>query len=74
LSRKFRVVDCAPAEGAATEFIQSAGSPEEAARLSLGLDLRRNGVPANLRAKVYLEAPSGTVSLYRLYTKSSGAT
>ncbi len=74
MSRKFRVVDCAPSEGAAAEFIQSAGSPEEAARLALGLDLRRNGVAGNLRVKVYHEAPTGTVSLYRLYTKSLGTT
>lgn len=69
LSKKYRVVDCAPSEGAPEEFIQMAATPEEAARLALGLVLQRGGQLRDLRAKVYLEA-AGTLSMYRLYTKS----
>jgi hypothetical protein len=69
LGRTYRVVDCKPALGAPGEIMQLAGSPEEAARLALGLSLHRGGHIRDLRAKVYLDA-GGTVSMYRLYTRS----
>ena len=69
MGKNYRVVDCLPLEGAPTEFIQVAGSPEEAARLALGLQLHRGGHLRDLRAKVYLQGAGG-LSMYRLYTKT----
>ena len=68
------MVDCAPPPNTPGEFIRLAGTPEEAARLSLGLVLHRGGQLSNLRAKVYLEETPGTVTMYRLYEKSTDST
>ena len=69
MSRKYRVVDCSAAVDTGSEFVQMANSPEEAARLALGVDLQRSGHSRNLRAKVYHDGEGG-LSLYRLYTRS----
>ncbi|SMQ65770.1 hypothetical protein SAMN06295905_1312 [Devosia lucknowensis] len=66
---EFRVVDMRRSE--ANELHQSAKSPEEAARLALGMDLTRAGVPRNLVCRVYWSDQPGSTNMVRLYQRAT---
>lgn len=69
MSKSFRVVDVRP--GANAEAKVQAASPEEAARLTLGMGLVRGGNRLTiLVAKVYSSStPEGPISMVRLYAR-----
>lgn len=66
----FRVVDLVTEAGASREMVvQSARSPEDAARLAIGEILVRSGRRQDLRAKVYFQHPEQPLSMVRLYRR-----
>lgn len=70
MARTFRVVDVRP--GSWAEDNVQACTPEEAARLTLGMDLARGGNKrAILIAKVYSTSTEGNLSMVRLYARKN---
>ena len=66
---EFRVIDLR------TDLIESeqkiqASSPEEAARMVLGIDVYRSGAKQHLVARVYWQGLSGPPNMVRLYSRT----
>jgi hypothetical protein len=67
----YRVVDCRTNVIDPQEVvIDSAGSPEEAARKAIGEVLVRSGRRSDLRVRVYFQHPGQAISMVRLYAKA----
>ena len=68
------VLDVRPhARGTSASYVVEAHSPEDAATRALGLDLMRNGHPAHLQVKVYIQFDDRPQVLVRLYAKPDPA-
>lgn len=67
---EFRVIDLRTELIAPEQKVQ-ASSPEEAARMALGIDVHRSGAKKDLVARVYWQTLSAPPNMVRLYTKSA---
>lgn len=67
----YRVIDLRTSSVASGETIVEAGSPEDAARQALGLDLVRSGRRSDIKARVYFQSSGAQpISMVRLYGKA----
>lgn len=67
----YRVVDCRSNVVDPQEvLIDSAASPEDAARKAIGELLVRSGRRTELRVRVYFQHPGQPISMVRLYAKA----
>jgi|TARA_R110002126_G_scaffold141936_6_gene287265 hypothetical protein len=68
---KYRVVDCRGGETDGQEMmVDSASSPEDAARKAIDEVLVRSGRRSDLRVRVYYQYPDQALSMVRLYAKA----
>lgn len=68
---QYRVVDLRSEKAAPDELIvDRARSPEDAAKIALGIHLVRSGKSKDLPAKVYFVDRSDVMNMVRLYRKS----
>ena len=69
---KYRIVDCRSGESDGQEIlVDSASSPEDAARRATGEVLVRSGRRSDLRVRVYYQYPEQALSMVRLYAKAA---
>jgi hypothetical protein len=72
MAYKFEVVDLRDTLIVPTTVVEEATSPEDAARIALGIDVTRSGAREDLVARVYWQARlSGPRNMVRLFAKSS---
>lgn len=70
MAQSYRVIDLRPeAQGADAIVVDSARSPESAAREALGLDLVRSGAKKDLVAQVYWQLGPDAKNMVRLYSR-----
>lgn len=70
MAQSYRVIDLRPdAQSADAIIVDSAKSPESAAREALGLDLVRSGAKKDLVAQVYWQLNAEAKNMVRLYSR-----
>lgn len=71
MSLSYRVVDLRGETIVPDVIVDTASSPEEAARQALGVDLVRTGQRKDLHARVYFQHRGQPLTMVRLYRKAT---